>query len=205
MRKLCCVFAGLLWAGLTSAASLPNDVIVGTMGEIRIQGVLLGSTCSMRMQTPTQSVELAPVSAKDMMKVGKRSAKVPFQLHFSGCLIGAYDQIPEKQRIQALATQAQGVNTDWYLNGQSAVVLTLVGEPDVHNQKLLKVYGDAAGVGVHFSDEAGRSLNVNEPNKAYVLNPGKNTLSFYADLESTAAGLKAGAYSAIVNVRLSYL
>ncbi|MBP6116522.1 MAG: type 1 fimbrial protein [Neisseriaceae bacterium] len=205
MRKLCCLISALLSVGFATAAPLPNEVISGTMGEIRIQGVLLGSTCQLSMNTATQSVDLGVISAKSMTKAGIRSEKVPFQLHFTGCLIGAYNQEPPKQRLQVLETLAQGVNTDRFLNGQSAVVMTLVGEPDERNLKLLKVSGEAVGVGVHFSDEAGRSFNMNEPNRAYVLAPGAQTLVFFADLESTQAAVRAGAFSAVVNVRLSYL
>lgn len=205
MRKFSCFITALACSGLALAAPLPNDVISGTMGEVRIQGVLLSSTCQLSMDTATQSVDLGMIGAKDLVKAGDRSAKVPFKLHFSGCLIGAYEPLPESQRLQDLATQAQGVNTDWYLNGQSAVVLTFVGEPEERNLKLLKIHGDAMGVGVHFSDQAGHSLNMNEANKAYVLAPGEQTLVFYADLESTQAAIRAGAFHAIVNVRLSYL
>lgn len=205
MTKFSVLMATLLWAGLSTAASLPSEVISGTVGEVRIQGVLLSSTCHLRMETVTQSVNLGEVSAGVFKQAGDRTSKVPFQLQFSGCLIGASTAEPPPKRIQVLAAQAHGANTDQYLNGQHAVVMTLVGEPDANNSKLLKVSGDTAGIGVHFSDELGRTLNINEQNRAYVLAPGQNTLTFFADIESTQTAVRAGAFNAVVNVRLSYL
>lgn len=205
MRKLSLLMASLVLSATAAAADLPENIIDGTMGEIRIQGRLLSSTCAMRMETPVQNVDLGEISGKGMDKLGARSADVPFKLNFSGCLVGAYADEAAAQRIQVLETEAQGVNTDQFLNGQRGVVLTFVGEPDLKDQRLLKVHGDIEGVGIRLTDAQGQHLNINTPNKAYVLTPGENSLKFYAALQTTQKNIRAGDFSSVVNVRLSYL
>ncbi len=199
------VFLLLGLSGLAQAASLPDDYVSGTLGTVRIIGTLVSSTCEMRMDTVEQSVDLGAVSAKAFNQAGSRSAAVPIRLKFTGCLLGAYEQRGPVMRAEQFEARADGVGTDLFLNGQYGATLAFVGAPDGANPQLLAVNGDVRGVGVRFTDQQGRAIRVNEVNQAYLLNPGENILVFYAGLESTQKAVRGGDFSAVVNIRVSYL
>ncbi|MBP6344982.1 MAG: fimbrial protein [Neisseriaceae bacterium] len=199
------IFCLLGLSGLAHAASLPDDYISGTLGTVRIIGTLVSSTCEMRMDTITQSVDLGVVSAKAFNQAGARSAAVPIRLKFSGCLLGAYDARGPLMQGEQFEARADGVGTDVFLNGQYGATLTFVGESDRLNPQLLAAHGEARGVGVRFTDQQGRVIKLNEVNQAYLLNPGENVLLFYAGLESTQKSVRGGEFSSVVNIRVSYL
>lgn len=193
------------FSSLASAAPLPDDYISGTLGTVHIVGTLVSTTCEMRMDTVEQSIDLGVVSAKAFNQAGSKSAAVPIRLKFSGCLLGAYEQRGPVMQADQFEARADGVNTDLFLNGQYGATLTFVGEPDGANNQLLKVNGEVRGVGVRLSDQHGRALSLNAVNGAYLLNPGENVLVFYAGLESTQQAVRSGEFSAVVNIRVSYL
>ncbi|MBP6345863.1 MAG: type 1 fimbrial protein [Neisseriaceae bacterium] len=202
-RSLIYFFLGL--SGFASAASVPDEYVSGSLGTVHIVGTLVSSTCSLRMDSLDQSIDLGAISAAVFQQAGARSAGVPIRLRFSDCLLGASERRGPVRRAEQFSARADGVGTDLFLNGQYGITVTLLGEPDGANPQLLKVGGDARGVGVRFTDQQGRAINLNQVNQAYVLNPGENLWLFYAGLESTQAGVRSGEFQSVVNVRVSYL
>ncbi len=199
MYALCCL------SGWATAASLPDEYVSSNLGQVQIHGSLVSTACTLRMDTVEQAVSLEAVSAKDLPQRGARSVGVPFRLTFRDCLLGAYDRLPAGRHSEQLLAKAEGINTDLFLLEATGAVLTFVGDADVADLTLLKVSGDARGVGVRLSDAKGKALNLNQANAAYMLNPGDNMLTFYAALEATERGVLAGDFNAVVNVRVSYL
>lgn len=165
--------------------------------KVHFVGGLLSTPCSLSVESEQQWVDLGNTPASQFRQQGDRGPEVRFSLKFQDCLMGASNWQPAAEQLQFPGS------TSGYNSGEQLVAFSFAGVPDDQNAELLKLNG-AVGVGLRLRDALSRPLPLNQKINTAVLQPGDNTLTFSASLESTGKFVQADYIDTVVNVNIYY-
>ena len=166
-------------------------------GKVHFSGGLLSTPCSLSVESQEQWVNLGNTPASQFRHRGDSGPEVRFSLKFQDCLMGAsgWQQAEESLKDPA--------SSEVYTSGEQLVSFSFSGVSDNDNFELLKLNG-ALGVGLRLRDAVARPVALNERINTFLLQPGDNTLTFSASLESTGKYVQADYIDAVVNVNVYY-
>lgn len=198
---------GILLLGISSfsaIAELTNDktsrqTLLDVHSEIHIQGSVYASPCVLELDTQEQYVDLGEINARNFHRVGDRSTPVTFDIRLKDCQRGASKSFANS------AGEATQNNKRYYLTGESAVSLSISGDPDFFNSDLVRINGDVKGAGLRIFSPKHENLMLNQPKSSWVIKPGDNSITLNAALEATSNTVSAGRFSGLVRLKLEYL
>jgi len=166
-------------------------------GKVHFVGGLLSTPCSLSVESQEQWIELGNTAASQFRHQGDRGPEVRFSLNFKDCLMGASGW---QQGAESLKYPA---NSLAYTTGEQLVAFSFAGVPNDENVELLKLNG-ALGMGLRLRDAMARPVPLNQRINSFFLQPGDNTLTFSASLESTRKYVQADYIDAVVNINVYY-
>ncbi|WP_234262459.1 fimbrial protein [Klebsiella aerogenes] len=187
------VFLSLLC--LPAAAQADDDPVYvdGNSGELHVIGNLTESACRLDMTSVFQQVDLGQIATKDLLHPGDQGTPVPFHIRLKDCL-----------RVQSNKYDSRTGGLVWSAN-QPVLAVAFIGVVDSDEPDLIRTSGpDVSGVGIRLMDEHYHLLPPGEWTHPEFLDPGQDTLTFYAVPERTSARLAAGAFHAAVDFHLNY-
>lgn len=191
-RYLTGMFLSLLSLPLLANAQSGDDVD-GNHGELHVIGSLTEGACRLDMQSAFQQVDLGEVSTKALLQTGEQGTPVPFQIRLKDCL-----------RVQSNKYDSRTGGLVWSAN-QPVISVAFIGIADSDEPDLVRVTGpEVSGVGIRLMDAHYHLLRPGEWTHPRFLDPGQDTLTFYAVPERTTAHLAAGAFHAAVDFHLNY-
>lgn len=183
--------AAALWMGALSAnAIVDGSQVQGAHGVIYVRGALTESACRLEMPSAWQTVDLGNISTGQLLREGS-GTPVALRLWLQDC-----------RETPATARDSWNGNQIWNPK-QPAVTATFYGVTDPHSPGLLQVNG-ASGLALAISDARGRDVRIGSRGAPLALTPGQNALTWYITPKRTERALRAGAFSAQVNVQLDY-
>lgn len=165
--------------------------IDGESGVLQVHGALSESACRLDMASAWQAVDLGNVPTGRLRKVGDRGTPVIVQLKLKDCVEGPARTLDERSG-----------NLRWS-PGQPAAVVSFIAPSDADNPHLVQVQG-AAGLALRITDKLGRDVRLGSKGSSLLLTPGDNQLIYTIVPERTSSPLESGAFSAKINVGLSY-
>ncbi|MEL5596584.1 fimbrial protein [Serratia ureilytica] len=186
-------FAALASAALFSPlthAGFDDGLVDGNYGVLRVYGTLTESACRLDMASADQTVNLGNVSTGNLAAPGERGALIPVELRLHDCL-----------RTSSANRDVRG-NLTWSAS-QPAVSFTFTGVQDLTNSQLIQAQG-VSGIGLRLQDADRQNVILGQKGKPLLLTPSSNLVTYYIAPERTRNELRAGAYYANVNFRLSY-
>lgn len=181
----------LISGAVTQAYANEKSDIDGEMGVLQVHGALSESACRLDMASAWQEVELGNVATGRMRKVGDRGTPIVVQLKLNDCVSGPARTLDDRSG-----------NLRWS-PGQPAAIVSFIAPADEDNPQLVQVQG-ARGVALRITDKLGRDVRLGSKGASLLLTPGDNQLTYTVTPERTRAPLYAGAFSAKINVGLSY-
>ncbi len=198
---------GILLLGLSSAsaiAELADDktsrqTLLDVHSEVHFQGSIYASPCVLELSTQEQYVDLGEINARTFHRIGDRSAPVTFNIRLKDCQRGA------SRSFVNSAGEATQDGKRYYLTGESAVSLSITGEPDFFNSDLVRIKGDVKGAGLRIFSQDHENLMLNQPKASWVIKPGDNNITLNAVLEATGQTVTAGNFNGLVRLKLEYL
>ncbi|OKB64581.1 fimbrial protein [Serratia marcescens] len=176
---------------LPAAMAADNWQVEGANGQLHVRGVLSESACRLDMASAYQAVNLGQTGTAQLASVGARGAPVSVHLQLKDCL-----------RSAANNRDMRSGNLLWDAH-QPALSVSFMAQADADNPHLVQVAG-ASGLALRITDAQGRDVRLGERGRPLALAMGQNTLSYTVTPERTRAPLRAGAFSAYVDFRLSY-
>lgn len=180
---------------LPAIAQTDNDPVYvdGNSGELHVTGNLTEGACRLDMTSVFQVVDLGQIAATDLLHQGDQGIPVPFHIRLRDCL-----------RVQSNKYDSRNGGLVWSAN-QPVVSVAFIGVADSDEPDLIRTTGPAvSGVGLRLMDEHYHQIRPGEWTHPQFLDPGQDTLTFYAVPERTSASLAAGAFHAAVDFHLNY-
>lgn len=168
-------------------------------GNVHFHGRVFVSPCVLDMSTRDQSVELGDISAARFHQRGDRSTPVKFTVRLNDCLKGA------TETIENFPAEMSGRYLRVRGTGEQGVTIRFSAEGDSANADLVKLRGSVHGAGLRIMNGNQALLGLNRDQKLYLINPGNNTLTFLAALESTQQSVSAGEFQGLVRLEVEYL
>ena len=204
MKINCLGIALLGLASFSAAAELADDktsrqTLLDVHSTVHFQGSVYASPCVLELNTQEQYVDLGEINARSFHRIGDRSTPVTFSVRLKDCQRGASTSL-----VNSGGEATQNAER-YYLTGESAVSLTISGEPDFFNSDLIRVSGGAKGAGVRIFSQNHENLMLNQPKASWVIKPGDNNITLQAALEATSHTVSAGNFSGLVRLKLEYL
>ncbi|MGG7955207.1 fimbrial protein [Klebsiella aerogenes] len=174
----------------TLQAAYDGVDIDGANGVIYVRGALTESACRLEMSSARQDVELGTLGTGQLRREG-RGTPVPLQLKLLDCV-----RSPSASGDYRLSTRVWNPS-------QPSVTVTFSGVTSPEAPGLLQVNG-AEGMALEIGDNRGNDVRIGSRGRPLQLSPGQNLLTYYITPRRTVGPLKAGAFFAQVNFRLSY-
>jgi P pilus assembly protein, pilin FimA len=168
-------------------------------GVVRFHGSVFASPCVLAMQSRIQDVEMSDISARRFHQAGDRSQPVLVKVYLKDCLKGA------SMARGSVASKTAGENWRARTTGEQAVQMTFIGESDIANRQLLRTSGSVHGAGIRLMDANGKSLDLNQTQRPYLVKTGDSELTFLAALESTETHVSAGEFHGLIRLKMEYL
>lgn len=180
----------LLWQ-LPAATAADNGSVEGSHGVLQVRGELTEGACRLDMASAYQAVWLGPTVTARLAEVGSQGTPVNVRLQLKDCL-----------RSPAANRDRRTGNLLWNAE-QPAVSVSFIAPADADNPQLVKVHG-TRGLALRIADQRGRDIRLGSRGIPLALVAGQNTLVYTVTPERTRAPLRAGAYSALVDLWLNY-
>ncbi|MEQ4625993.1 fimbrial protein [Providencia manganoxydans] len=166
---------------------------------VHFQGSVYASPCVLELNTQEQYVSLGEISSRMFHRIGDRSTPVTFSVRLKDCQRGA-----SKSFVNSAGEATQNAKR-YYLTGESAVSLSIVGDPDFYNPDLVRVLGNVKGAGLRLFTKDHENLMLNQPKSSWIIKPGDNDITLNAALEATQRSVSAGNFNGVVRLKLEYL
>lgn len=163
-------------------------------GQVKFNGSIVTSPCSIAPGDQNQEVALGQISNVTLENGGMSSAQ-PFQIKLEGCALNAKYMGKDTEGKDVEKTYSNTVSvrfngTEW-VNAQT-------------NTGLLQVTGEGQGAGVKLMTPAGTQVNINNVTTQSFVS-GDNTLRFQAALQGIkGTSVTPGKFDAVTNFVLSY-
>lgn len=174
----------------TGIGKVDNWDVDGANGTLHVHGALTESACRLAMSSAYQTIELGTIGTGQLQHVGQMGTPIAVTLRLEDCLTG------ESRSRNNLG------NLLWSPD-MPAMKIRFLAPTDQQNPRLAAVVG-AQGLGLQLSDEHRYPIALGEFSAPQLVSPGQNQLTYYVTPVRTAAGLNAGAYSALLQFQLSY-
>lgn len=169
-----------------------NWNVDGMNGGVRVNATLVDSPCSLSMESENQEIPLGAVPRWQLNKTGDLSEPVKFHLILEDCMVE-----------ETLRAAEYGDNLMW-LPGQPSVMLSFIGEEATHSPDLFQIHGQAKGVALRLEDAEHHQIHPAERTRPQILYPGRNVLSFDAQLSRLNAPLVEGHFRTVISFALEY-
>ncbi|MEB7884617.1 fimbrial protein [Serratia fonticola] len=186
----CCLLLTVT-SGLAQEKLASNWDIDGSYGQLNVYGVLAENACRLEMESERQDVNLGYQTLDRLLHTGDQGKPVAVDIKLQDCL-----------RIAADSRSIPGGNKVWS-RYQPSVSVSFNATADENSPSLVKVRG-VTGLALRITDKQNQDVPLGGPGKPLLLNPGKNTLTYYITPQRTAAPIVSGAYQANVDFHLSY-
>ena len=167
-------------------------------GILHFSGEILVSPCILAAESQEQDIVMGITSARWFRQAGDRTKQVTFVINLQDCLAGSHGYHRDSPG------EVAGFGKPARLTGGQMVSLSFSGESDDLNPELLRVQG-VKGLGLRLMDAQGNPLILNQAQRAYLLTPGDNSLTFKVALESTRKYVVAGNYYGMIRLMMEYL
>lgn len=174
-----------------SFAQTDNWQVEGENGVIHVFGALTESACRLDMKSAYQSIDVGNIGTGELLNIGDQGIPVEVQLNLRDCLRTTSDNRDERSG-----------NLRWSAS-QPAVSVSFIAHQDFFNSALIEAKG-VSGLGLRLSDVNHRPVALGNRDKPVFISPGQNALTYYITPERTSGPLKAGAYQANIDFKLSY-
>ena len=200
-------YLGIALFGLTSfstIAELADDKIsrqtlLDVHSTVHFQGSVYASPCVLELDTQEQYVDLGEINSRTFRRIGDRSSPVTFSVRLKDCQRGA-----SKSFANSGAEAVQN-SKRYYLTGESAVSMSIVGEPDFFNPDLVRISGGVDGAALRIFTQHNENLMLSQPKISWVIKPGDNNITLNAALEATKYTVSAGNFRGIIRLKMEYL
>lgn len=203
--KIMCLGIALLGLGSFSVAAEIADektsrqTLLDVHSIVHFQGSVYASPCILELNTQEQYVDLGEINARAFHRIGDRSTPVTFSVRLKDCQRGASTSLTNS------AGEATQNGDRYYLTGESAVSLSIAGDPDLYNADLVHVSGNVKGAGLRIFSQEHENLILNQPKGSWIIKPGDNNITLHAALEATRQTVSAGTFSGLIRLKLEYL
>lgn len=174
----------------TELDKVDNWDVDGANGTLYVHGALTESACRLAMSSADQTVELGTIGSGQLQKEGQTGNSVAVQVRLEDCLSG------ESRNRNKLG------NLLWSPD-MPAMKIRFLAPTDNQNPQLAAVTG-TKGIALQVSDSSHRPLSIGQYNTPQLISPGQDQLTYYITPVRTTAGLKAGAYQAVIRFQVSY-
>lgn len=166
----------------------------GEHGELHVEGLLTEAACSLDMASKYQQIDLGNTSSAALLHQGDEGTPIAFQIHLKDCF-----------RVQSSQHDKQTGNLVWSAN-QPVVSVAFLAPADVDSPDLAAVDNPTiSGVGLRLMDTNYHKIKLGLWERPQFLDPGQDTLTFYAVPERTRSNSFApGPIEATVNFFLDY-
>ncbi|EKT61585.1 fimbrial protein [Providencia sneebia] len=154
----------------------------GQIGEIRIRGLLVAETCTVRPGDENIAVNFRSILDTDLY-INKKPSSENFYIHLEDC---------DESVLKTVTVKFTGSENS-----------NLPGLLAVDNGSM------ASGIGVEITELGGKKIPINSVTPAYKLQKGSNTLSFSANIQAepkaiTNKSIGLGNYTATSTFTLNY-
>lgn len=149
-------------------------------GEVHMQGRIVEAACAIEMNSREQTVDMEVIPLVQLMNPSASISR-PFSIRFIKCVLERSNR------------------SSWSL--LQAFRITFDGSQD---GDLLRVEGEAKGIGLKIIDEAGNSVQLGEAMPVRMFRPGDNELRYTMHLLSNNTLLRVGAFHSIVRFKMDY-
>ena len=174
----------------TELDKVDNWDVDGANGSLYVHGALTESACRLAMSSAYQTIELGTVGTGQLQQVGQMGTPIAVTLQLEDCLSS------ESRNRNQLG------NLLWSPD-MPAMKIRFLAPSDKQSPNLVAVDG-AQGLALQLSDVAYQPIRLGQFSSSHLISPGQNTLTYYVTPVRTAAGLTAGAYTALIRFQLSY-
>jgi type 1 fimbria pilin len=175
---------------MAAPGKLPRPVD-GEVATILVNTQVVESPCWLKFKTADQSVQLPPVSTKQLSEPGMRSAETVFSIQIRGCIAEPGRGTDTRTGLHTWSPDSP-VMSAWF-----------EGVQDPDTPALFAVKG-ITGAGLRLMDEMGRQVLRGEKTTPTIVTTINNTLYWRVALERTSAKLNAGRYWAVLNFSVIY-
>jgi len=169
-----------------------NWNVDGLHGGVRVNATLTDSACSLATGSEEQEIRLGAIPGWQLEKPGSLSEPVKFHLILEDC--------PVSDIVRATE---HGDNVMW-LPSQPVVMMNFIGVEQPGDPSLFQIFGKAGGVALRLEDAEHNQIHPGERTRPLILYPGRNDLTFDAQLSRTLGPLVQGDFHTVVNVGMEY-
>lgn len=154
-------------------------------GSVSLEGSIIDTPCAIGAGSRYQSIDLSTLPVSTIVNDGVGPSK-PFTINLSNC------SLPMQRSVSNINS-----SNDW-------TKFSITFDGNVTDMALFGADGDASGVGIQISDEAG---NVATPGKAmpqYVLEPDSMNLNFNLRLMANQKTVRPGNFQSTIRFKMDY-
>ncbi|RNW08439.1 type 1 fimbrial protein [Serratia nematodiphila] len=148
-------------------------------GRVNMQGAIIDTACAIATESREQIIDAKIMPIADIEREGKGKS-VPFRIELINCVL-------ERQNTALPDWQYFQVTFDGNADGE-----------------MFGIGGDASGISLVISDEAGNIALPGVPLPVVAIQPGSMTLNYRLTLTANQQPLKAGSYFSSVRFKMDY-